>query len=197
MIKIYLLGHKKFSGKDTLADMMVEKLGYTKLSFAQPVKDLARDLFKLSDAQLYGDLKEVEDKRYPNYLSGVGYLTPRIIMQYVGTEFGRKLDPNIWARKLYNEIADYYLYADMSRHKYVVSDFRFLNEYTVGLENKNSKNWLIRPIKISRDIERSEDVHPSEIELDTFDGWAGEINNNSTKEDLFKEFVCLDYELDK
>ena len=73
----------KQSGKDTFADYLVEKYGYTKIAFAKPLKDLLKLLFLFTDEQLYGHLKEVSDERWFG-------CTPRKAMQYVGTELIRK-----------------------------------------------------------------------------------------------------------
>ena len=53
---IGLLGQKG-SGKDTLADYLVNNKGFVKYSFATPVKNISKILFNLSYEQLYGNLK--------------------------------------------------------------------------------------------------------------------------------------------
>jgi cytidylate kinase len=37
------------AGKDTIADYLVEKYGYTKISFATPIYDIARNLFGMKE----------------------------------------------------------------------------------------------------------------------------------------------------
>ena len=68
---------KKGSGKDTLADYLVEHNGFIKYSFADPVKNIVNILFNLSDTQVNGYLKETVDERWG--------LSPRVILQRFGT----------------------------------------------------------------------------------------------------------------
>ena len=54
------------SGKDTSADHLVAKHGFVKLSFADPLKRVARDIYRFSDEQLWGPsaMRNAPDKRY-------------------------------------------------------------------------------------------------------------------------------------
>lgn len=79
------------SGKDTVADFLVEHFGFVKQPMASPLKEAAKVIFLLTDEQVYGSLKEVVDPRWN--------MTPRRILQLLGTDavkptFGRDL----WAR---------------------------------------------------------------------------------------------------
>ena len=47
--KIVFLTGKQRAGKDTVADLLVEHFGFTKLSLADKVKDIAIDLFGMGD----------------------------------------------------------------------------------------------------------------------------------------------------
>lgn len=107
----------KGSGKDTCADYLVEHFGFTKYAFAEPIKDICRTLFDLSDDQLYGDLREVVDLRYNH--------TPRQILQKMGTDFCRDMiDPEFWL-KYFKRWANR---PNIRQGKIVVSDVRFQNE---------------------------------------------------------------------
>jgi hypothetical protein len=110
---------KARSGKDTVADFLVPN-HMVKVSFADPLKRVCMDLYSFSIEQLWGDLKEKPDPRYPRehgrfvlveHDGGVVgkcaccgtqngndpcYLTPRFAMQILGTEFGRVCYPNTW-----------------------------------------------------------------------------------------------------
>ena len=130
---------KKFSGKDTLADIICEKYGYKKYSFADPLKDISRILFNFTDEQLYGTEKEIVDD-YWN-------ITPREVYQYLGTEIFRNkindLIPNInedfWIKHMEKKILD-------SDFKIVIPDVRFENERNL------IKEYGGKIIKIERDI---------------------------------------------
>ena len=67
---------KKHNGKDTVGDYY-EKLGFVKLSFAQPLKQVCKCIFDFDNDQLYGDKKEQIDEYWK--------VKPRTIFQYVGT----------------------------------------------------------------------------------------------------------------
>lgn len=55
------------SGKDTAADSLVLGHGYVKLSFADPLKRIARDVYGFTETQLWGssDNRNAPDFRYP------------------------------------------------------------------------------------------------------------------------------------
>ena len=51
------------SGKDTLADILVNNYGYTRVSFAGAVKDVAAVIFSWDREMLEGRTKESREKR--------------------------------------------------------------------------------------------------------------------------------------
>lgn len=104
---------KMYSGKTTLGNEMI-KFGYTKISFASPLKNIVGYLYALDNEQLYGNLKEVVDPRY-----GV---TPRYLLQYIGTDLFRNWDPDFWVKIFTRKYGDGGLY--------VLDDVRFENEST-------------------------------------------------------------------
>jgi predicted kinase len=102
-------------GKSTIARILVEDYGYMCLPFAAPLKNMLSTL-GLSDNELYGDQKEVV-----NPVFGV---TPRHMMQTLGTEWGRNLIQNdIWLRAWRRD-----LYIKAHGKNVVVDDVRFDNE---------------------------------------------------------------------
>lgn len=103
---------KARSGKDTIADYLVNEYGFQKKTFAAPLKALVKDLFDFDDDQINGGRKEEIDGRY-----GV---TPRHLLQKVGTDWFRSVYDRVWVDKLLRGL-------DSSVNT-VVSDVRFLNE---------------------------------------------------------------------
>ena len=82
------------------------------MSFGAPLKTMLSIGLNLKYEQLYGNQKEVVDKRYGQ--------TPRYIMQTLGTEWGRNLiDPDIWPKVLM---------AHAESSKLIIPDVRFENE---------------------------------------------------------------------
>ena len=53
---------KKRSGKDTVADFLIQEYGFIKYGFADPIKQIAKIIFGFNEEQLYGDKKEEIDK---------------------------------------------------------------------------------------------------------------------------------------
>lgn len=87
-------------GKSTHAKLLQAAFGGDVLSFATPVKRLLRELF--------GD--QMDDPVFA-----------RTAAQQFGTEFARKLDEDVWVRKLTAKVP--------TSRSVFVDDARFLNEY--------------------------------------------------------------------
>lgn len=71
----------KGSGKDTIADYLVEKKGYVKVAFADFIRNALKELFNWTDEAFSPENKEQVDPYW-----GV---TPRKMCQEIGTEFLR------------------------------------------------------------------------------------------------------------
>lgn len=176
---------KKGSGKDTTADYLISKYNFIKKSFADPLKKACKELFLLSDEQLYGKEKEIPDNRWYN-------CTPRIMLQYVGTDLLRdqlniimpELNKNIFINHFklwYNKEKDFNKYI-------VIPDVRFINE----METIRELNGII--IKIERN-NNNDDMHISEKEMEQITLFDYIIDNNGTKNDLYKKIDSLIMEL--
>lgn len=188
---------KARSGKDTFAEYLTECLkerhqrDFKHAAFAAQLKSMCQEHFELSDEQLWGDKKEVDDKRFPRYgninwsgatfrcgslSDSLGYWSSREIMQELGG-FYRRIDRDFWVKALNlhlvkNDIKDA-----------IITDVRHINECQYIKINKGVL------IKISRsgvaEIHGME--HESETALDGFsnDYFDIEINNVGTLEDLY------------
>jgi hypothetical protein len=86
------------SGKDTVADFLLKHEGFVKMSLADPIKRFAMDVWEFSEEQLWGPSKNRNspDYRYP--LGNDNFLTPRLVLQHLGTEGARAIDDNVWIR---------------------------------------------------------------------------------------------------
>jgi hypothetical protein len=168
---IIALCGKSGAGKDTAGDYLADKYGFQHEALAWPLKDACAILFNLDDAQLYGDMKNVMDARWG--------ITPRRIMQFVGTEMFRhklkELIPNIgedfWVDALHARLN--------KTHNYVITDIRFNNEITYLADCGVHK---IVVIKIDRDV--TQDNHISE-KCEISPDHA--VNNNGSFDDLYHE----------
>jgi hypothetical protein len=114
-------------------------------------------------------------------------LTPRDILQKLGTEFGRDMiHPDVWINSLF---ADYHSGIKMSDYiesKWIITDLRFPNELQ---RIKNLGGICIRVNRKSNILPcvAHEYQHPSETSLDNNEGFNYIINNNGTIEELIEK----------
>ena len=83
------------SGKDTAADVLVDRFGFTKMGFADALKRTVMQLWPLFTEEILWGPSHLRETAFPEY----GGLTARRACQFVGTEIGRELDPYVWIRK--------------------------------------------------------------------------------------------------
>ena len=113
------------SGKGTIADILAKKHNFTKLSFADTLKDATAAIFGWPRHLLEGDTDESREFREQKdewWSEKFGYdFTPRMALQMMGTEAGRDVfHPDIWLRSLERRME---LYPNV-----VIADVRFPNE---------------------------------------------------------------------
>jgi len=118
------------SGKSTVAQYLVEEHGFTRLSFAAPLKKMLRtldpvlvtqpefysplDTFKLSLAlDFFGSEQKLKESKY-----GDEY---RRLLQVLGTDCIRAVDEDFWVNAAVAQMTD-------PDGKYVFDDVRFPNE---------------------------------------------------------------------
>jgi hypothetical protein len=130
-----ILGPSK-SGKDTLADRLVSKHGFVKISLADPMKRYLRDFYDFSHEQLWGPSEERNrpDLRYP---TGLGYLTPRTALQTMGTEWARTNYENTLVA-YFLRVAKRVLKGDSYSRVFGIRDFSFL-DYLNGTYDRGRK----------------------------------------------------------
>lgn len=89
---------KAGSGKDAAADILLQREGFIRVSLADPIKRFAQDVWGFSDRQLWGpsEFRNAPDLRYP--IGDGEYLSPRKVLQHVGTEGTRAIDHDVWIR---------------------------------------------------------------------------------------------------
>lgn len=171
---LIVISGKARAGKDTLGEILKNNFeeNYFTLAYADNLKRKVMDDFDLSIEQLYGNLKEVPDERYPK---GDGtFWTPREIMQYLGTECYRKIEDGFWVRQLFDIV-------DRNKlNNVIITDARFPNEVNPVIERGGFH------IRIQRDGAGSAQgkEHASEISLDKYENADYIIDNNGTIEDL-------------
>lgn len=116
-------------------------------------------------------------------------LTPRKLMQLLGTECGRKiLHPNMWVNALFaDRIPQVFTKDNRMTEKYpkwIVTDVRFPNE-AKAIRDRGGK--LIRINRPKDPIEDGMDNHASEVSLDSWEDWDMVIWNREGLAELLTE----------
>lgn len=88
------------AGKDTVADFLVSNYGYTKVTLANGVYEIARDVFGMQEKD-------------------------RDLLIAIGCKM-REIDADVWIKQVDKEINRL---IDLGKRKFVISDVRFPNEY--------------------------------------------------------------------
>ena len=170
---IGLCGYAR-SGKDTVADLLVKEHGFVKVRFADALKRGLAEMFGLTPDQLDGDEKETE-------LPWLG-VSPRYLMQTLGTEWGRSLvHPDIWvlATKKHMEHL-----VQNGNTRIVISDVRFRNE-AVLVASLGPLVRIERPRAGPANNHISEDGSAVAVFVDTI------VKNEGSLEDLSNKVTKL------
>ena len=192
------------SGKDTIADYLVNFHEFRRESFASTLKDAVAAVFGWDRTMLEGRTKEAREWReqvdtwWAERLD-MPTLTPRWVLQYWGTEVCRKgFHDDIWIASLENKLRN-------SKDNVVISDCRFPNEissiisaggkivwvtrgelpdwYDTAIQANQGHNWAVQELKMRK-------IHASET------AWVGTsfdaiLDNNGTIDDLYKQIQSI------
>jgi hypothetical protein len=191
MPKIIAICGAKRSGKDVLAEHLVKKYNYKRLSFAEPLKEAVKGLFNFDDDQVGigedtgNDRKDIIDERWG--------ITPRAALQFFGTEMMQEkiqeLLPNMKRNFFANTLVNHINSAEEDT-KFVISDLRFIHEYErlLNISKISIKEILIvRVIRPSKDRIKEQEPHISELEYTEIPYDIIMINNGSI-EDYINRF---------
>lgn len=138
----------KRSGKDTLARLLCNTLPARQDSFAGPLRSFIGELIGLNP-----ELLDLHKETPVPWLDGV---TPRQMMQTVGTEWGRVMvHPELWVHSLMNRISP-------TQHT-VISDVRFPNEARAILAHGGIVIAIDRPGTGEGDTHISESPLPADL----------------------------------
>jgi hypothetical protein len=188
------------SGKDTVADYLVNFHEFRRESFANTLKDAVAAVFGWDRTLLEGRTKEAREWREqvdPWWAERLAMptLTPRWVLQYWGTEVCRRaFHDDIWIASLENKLRT-------SKDNVVISDCRFPNEiqsirdaggkivwvqrgelpdwYDTAVEANLGHNYAVQDLKMRK-------IHASET------AWVGTdfdtvIDNNRSIDDLYQQ----------
>ena len=125
---IGLVGRAR-SGKDTLADLLVEQHGYTKLAMADRLREMATDIDPVVGAETASPYTSARLIRYSDAVGTLGYERAKDVypelrrfLQRLGTEGVRKhLGADVWVRMAERRMGS-------TDGPLVFTDIRFPNE---------------------------------------------------------------------
>ncbi len=166
------------SGKDTLADLLVDNFGFVKVCFADPMRAMAEAINPV--VGLLDDVDEHRDfdvLRYNDVVEMFGYdeakrLYPEVreFLQRLGTDAGRQvIGDSFWV--------DIAMKAASEHRLVVIPDMRFHNEAEAIKSSPGST------VRVDRRGVEAPNSHQSEHDLD---GWPYDlfVHNNSTPLDM-------------
>lgn len=194
------------SGKGTAGDILKD-MGFTPVSFAKGVKDVAAEMFGWPRHLLEGDTQHSRDWReQPDEFWSKEFgkeFTPRYALQLMGTEVGRDVfHKDFWVIKLKKYIED------NPNQNFVITDVRFGNEIefvydqrgiVIEIERGARPHWYDIAAKANRGdthaltwMEERSGVHASEWFWIGNDKQDYTIQNSGTIENLKTNLVkCL------
>jgi hypothetical protein len=199
------IGGEKYSGKDTIADFFVERFDFTKISFADPLRDICskasgipveeflnealKDEFiedvhfgidkvnaLIEATNTYRPLNQKERAAVTKALIGNKFDTRRKILQFVGSEvFRQVVEENFWVNILKSRVSQH--------KKVIVPDMRFENERAAINSMKGILMRVERPV---RNQEGTPDRHISELSLGNANEYDVHVLNDSTLANLYQ-----------
>lgn len=162
-LKIAFAGEMR-AGKDTAVAYFLETQGGLHLKLADPLYEMQAAI---------------------QSIAGFPQEKDRALLQYLGTEYGRNKDENVWVNHLIRRVAEH------RGQNIFVSDARFNNEFDAL---KAAGFILIK-------MERREDLrieagathtgHLSEQDVKTYRGFDDVLTNNSSTNDLHLKLVVV------
>ena len=179
------------AGKGTVSDILVEQ-GFTKVSFADKLKDGVSTIFGWDRAMLEGDTNESRTWREQpdNFWSAETKMevTPRLVLQLFGTDCMRNgFDDGVWVSLLKKTILE-------NPGNYVVPDVRFENEIAM-LRDIGGEVWEVQRGSIPEWLIQYEitGVEPTEVHSSEW-RWIKSrkdvvIENNSTLAKLNRQVL--------
>ena len=192
------------SGKDTVADYLVNFHEFRRESFANTLKDAVAAVFGWDRTMLEGRTKTAREWREqvdPWWAERLNMpnLTPRWVLQYWGTEVCRRgFHDNIWIASLENKLRN-------SSDNIVISDCRFPNEIAsirsaggriVWIKRGELPEWYDAAVHVNRGPDGNMMWSSSKTKLESIGihasetAWVGtkfdaELDNNGSIDDLY------------
>lgn len=189
MTKIVGIGGRLASGKDCIADYLVEEHGWVKLGMSDALAGALYTLNPLVSTRVrfLGIPLWVKHVRYQEVADRVGYVEAktlpevRRLLQVLGTEVGRNMiDEDVWTDMMVKKVRSL---ISSEVPGIIVTGVRFENEIeAISDELSGALWWVVRP-SLEDGVNAS---HPSENSVSASD-FDVEIWNTGTLEDLYEK----------
>jgi dephospho-CoA kinase len=153
------------SGKDTVAEYLVNEYGFKRVAFADPIRNI-----------LYAMNPQINGTRLVNLVDEYGWEIAkkkpevRELLQSLGFSARRVIDERVWIAAAFHEMTD-------KDANYVIADVRFHNEANM-IKSEGGKVW-----RILRPGVEAVNTHISETDLDRFQ-FDLTLNNDGSVEQL-------------
>lgn len=169
------------SGKDTIANHLVENYGYENIKIADTLKKVVSILFGFSHDQIEGASKDKVDEHWN--------ITPRSAMQFFGTEIMQyqiqRLCPNVgrtfWMSSLCAKLS-----TQPQEKRFVISDLRFVHEYEYLIKTYGVENVYVMKVFRTNISLNTSCQHASEKDYESIPENV-KIYNDDTIESLYKK----------
>ena len=160
-------------GKDTVAAYLVEKYGFTRIAFADPIREA---VYRLNPKINIADMRGVS---LAVAVDGLGWENVKVdsqdareLLQRMGTEVGREMfGDNFWVDQAIKKASQY--------KDVVIADVRYPNELEAILGHSGAV-W-----RVVKDGTEAVNRHASESALDEYD-FEHILFNNDTKQSLYE-----------
>ena len=170
-MKIILIGGKARSGKDTLADFIINKI--------------SSDSKKVCKLQVSAYIKYYATHYFG--WNGKEETKPRELLNKIGTEIIRdKIDPNFHINRLIQDIKVLSYFYDV----FVVSDVRFPVEIE-RIKKEFDDVTTIKVIRENNELTLEEQNHSTENSLDNYNNFDYVVINDKSLEDLEEEAMKI------
>jgi len=166
------LSGKKETGKDTVAQYLVDEYGFQRRAFADKLKEAALKVDPLVDVGTLGLIHLSEAHGVLDWDRLKGHHSVRKFLQDVGLVARQYFGEDVWVKPVMEGLED-----DVD---YVISDVRFPNEYE-AIRERGGEMWRVERITPSSVIA---DIHPSEIALDEYE-FDFVLKNQGLFDDLY------------
>lgn len=176
------LGHTAQVGKDTAAEVLIDKLGFERVSIADMIRKFMEEINPIIEMDRDGNVVRVMDALEAEEMRGSTraeawetirreYPEVRPFQQEVGRTSRKMFGSDVWVNPL-----DEYL-QDSDHRRFVLTDVRFPSEVALVRSFDGPVIKVTRP-----DTPPLE--HETDLALADYEGWDEVLDNNGTVEEI-------------